>query len=60
MNLVDYARMLICRITGGERGASLVEYALLVTLIAVAALVAITAFGGALSSEYSEFADSIP
>jgi pilus assembly protein Flp/PilA len=60
MNMVDYARMLIFRISGEERGASLVEYALLVALIAVAAVVAITAFGGALSSEYSEIAETIP
>lgn len=60
MSLVDYARILMSRVLGEERGASLVEYALLVTLIAAVALIAITTFGGALSSEYSEIADSIP
>lgn len=43
-----------------ERGASLVEYALLVGLIAVVAVVAITAFGDNLSEAYSEIADTIP
>ena len=60
MSLVDYARLLIYRVSGEERGASLVEYSLLVALIAVVALIAIATFGGALSSEYSEIADSIP
>jgi len=60
MSLVDYATILMSRVLGEERGASLVEYALLVTLIAAVALIAITTFGGALSSEYSEIADSIP
>ena len=43
-----------------EKGASLVEYALLVGLIAVVAVIAITALGDALSEEYSEIADTIP
>lgn len=43
-----------------EDGASLVEYALLISLIALVAFIAVAAFGGALSSEYSEIADSIP
>lgn len=60
MSLVDYVNVLLYRVSGEERGASLVEYALLVALIAVVALVAITSFGGALSGEYSEIADSIP
>lgn len=45
---------------GNEDGASIVEYALLVSLIAVVALIAVTAFGGALSTKYSDIADSIP
>jgi Flp pilus assembly pilin Flp len=60
MSLVDYAKTLLYRVSGEERGASLVEYALLVTLIAAVALIAVASLGGALSSEYSEIADSIP
>lgn len=37
-----------------ERGASLVEYSLLVLLIAMVALVAVTMAGGQLSGTYSE------
>lgn len=58
--MVDYVRLLIFRVSGDERGASLVEYALLITLIAAVAVIAVTSFGGALSSEYSEIADSMP
>ena len=51
---------IIYRLTDDQRGASLVEYALLVSLIAAVALIAVASFGGALSSEYSTIADSIP
>jgi pilus assembly protein Flp/PilA len=37
-----------------DRGASLVEYALLVALIALVCIVAITALGSTTSSQYSE------
>lgn len=43
-----------------ERGASLVEYALLVSLIALVALAAVALFGIALADEYSEIASNIP
>ncbi len=43
-----------------DEGASLVEYSLLVALIAVVALLAITSFGGNLSEKYSEIAATIP
>lgn len=51
---------LLSRMTNDEAGASLVEYALLVSLIAAVALVAIASFGGALSTEYSEIAATMP
>lgn len=60
MSLVNYARILINRVSGEERGASLVEYALLISLIAAVAFIAVAAFGGALSGEYSDIADSMP
>ena len=37
-----------------ERGASLVEYALLVALIALVCIAAVTSLGGTLSEQYSE------
>jgi len=51
---------IIHRLTDDQHGASLVEYALLVSLIAAVALIAVASFGGALSNEYSTIADSIP
>lgn len=45
--------------TAGEAGASLVEYSLLIALIAVVALVAMRFFGGELSTAYSDIAQSV-
>ena len=42
-----------------ERGASMVEYSLLVVLIAIVAWVAVDLAGGALSETYSEIASDL-
>ena len=42
-----------------ERGASLVEYALLLALIAVVCIAAVSLFGGNLSHSYSKDASSV-
>ena len=42
-----------------ERGASLVEYALLVALIAVVCIAAVTTLGKEASSKFEEVGDSI-
>jgi pilus assembly protein Flp/PilA len=42
-----------------DRGASLVEYALLVALIAVVCIVAITILGGNASSKFSEVGSAV-
>jgi pilus assembly protein Flp/PilA len=47
-----YARLM--RFLSNEKGASLVEYSLLVLLIAIAALTAVAYFGNELSSTYSD------
>ena len=60
MSMFIRVKNLLSRIAADDTGASLVEYALLIALIAVVALVAITSFGGALSSSYSDIAASIP
>ena len=60
MSMFIRVKNLLSRIAADDTGASLVEYALLIALIAVVALVAITSFGGALSSNYSDIAASIP
>ena len=60
MNLVLVARYLACRCrVETERGASLVEYAFLVGLIAIVCLVAIVFFGLATSSGYSDVASQV-
>lgn len=43
-----------------DSGASMVEYALLVGLIAIVAVVAVTFFGTELSAEYGSIASTIP
>lgn len=42
-----------------EKGASMVEYALLVVLIAIVALVAVSLAGEAVSSTFSEIASGL-
>jgi Flp pilus assembly pilin Flp len=42
-----------------DRGASMVEYALLVILIAIVALLAVALAGSELSTTYSEIADEL-
>ena len=42
-----------------DRAASMVEYALLVMLIAVAGLIAVTNFGGAVADTYETIADTL-
>lgn len=42
-----------------EQGASLVEYALLISLIALVAFAAVALFGIALADEYSEIANTM-
>ena len=45
--------------TAGERGANMVEYGLLLALIAIVALVAVRAFGSGVSSQFSSIASQI-
>lgn len=52
-----YARLM--RILASERGASMVEYSLLVVLIALVALVAVTYFGSSLSETYSDISSNL-
>ena len=47
------------RFAASDRGASLVEYALLVALIAVVCIVAITALGSRASTAFSSTASSV-
>jgi pilus assembly protein Flp/PilA len=56
---VEYVVAMLQSRTNSDRGASLVEYALLVALIAVVCIVAVTLLGQAASSKFSSVASSI-
>jgi pilus assembly protein Flp/PilA len=49
----------LMRILTSERGASMVEYSLLVLLIAIVALVAVALAGTELSDTYSEISSNL-
>ena len=53
------AALINTRYTGEDRGASLVEYALLVALIAVVCIGAITILGQGASDNFDEITDEI-
>ncbi len=63
--MIDRARTLAVRVAVGlavlrsERGASMVEYSLLVAFIAIVAIVAVAVMGQTLNSEYDRIGDSI-
>ena len=59
MNLMQMLQTLKARIAAGERGAAAVEYALLVSLIAVAIAATVLALGGALDDTFKSVTDSI-
>ena len=59
LTLVAHHARLIVTLAKSERGASLVEYALLLALIAVVCVTALSTFGGELSSNFSSTADAL-
>ena len=59
-DLVNYVRIRLTAMTRTERGASAVEYGLLVALIAIAIIVAITALGTKLSGVFNKTTSSLP
>lgn len=61
MNIRSIAQRTYSRLAriGDERGASLVEYALLVALIAVVCVVAVSFFGGETSNSFSRAASEV-
>ena len=50
---------LTARLRADERGASLVEYALLVALIAIVCIAAVTLLGQAVQEPYSEVSSAL-
>jgi pilus assembly protein Flp/PilA len=59
MDLFILKTWLESKFAGDERGASMVEYGLLLALIAVIAIVAVKALGGSVSTKYSEVNSAI-
>ncbi|MGH8926799.1 MAG: Flp family type IVb pilin [Acidimicrobiia bacterium] len=57
-SLISRISGLITRATRSDRGASMVEYSLLVILIAIVAFVAVQTVGDTVSGAYSGVADS--
>jgi pilus assembly protein Flp/PilA len=57
--LVQYLRLRLAAHARTDRGASAVEYGLLVALIAIAIIVAVTLLGGNLSNIFDKTANSI-
>ena len=58
-DLVQYVRIRVAAKARTERGASAVEYGLLVALIAIAIIVAVTLLGGNLANIFNKTASSI-
>ena len=55
----NFLKTWLTSLTKSERGASLVEYALLVALIAVVVIGAVTLLGGTAEDKFSEVSSSI-
>ena len=58
-DLIQYTRIRLAAKARTERGASAVEYGLLVALIAIAIIVAVTLLGGNLANIFNKTASSI-
>jgi pilus assembly protein Flp/PilA len=64
MDIVSYWKNIVspyirARFGDNERGAALVEYALLLALIAVVCIVALTTLGGKASSKFTTIGNSL-
>jgi len=59
MRYIQRTHVRLKSVFAGEVGASLVEYSLLIALIAMVALLAIRFFGGELSTAYKDIADTV-
>jgi len=59
MDLFILKTWLESKFTSDERGASMVEYGLLLALIAVIAIVAVRALGSSVSTKFSEVTSAV-
>ena len=57
--MLDYLRIMLAARTSSERGASAVEYGLLIAGIAALIVVVVFAFGGTLSGIFSDTCDAV-
>ncbi len=53
-------RPVIRKVSSGEKGATAVEYGIMVALIAVVIIVAVTLLGGNLNAMFNNVATSVP
>jgi pilus assembly protein Flp/PilA len=58
-DVVNYVRIRLIAMARTERGASAVEYGLLVALIAIVIIVGVTALGGSINGLFRRTASSI-
>ena len=56
---IDFLKTWLASHTRTERGASLVEYALLVALIAVVCIAAVTVLGGNIKGNFEDVGNSL-
>ena len=59
MTQIDFLKTWLASHTRTERGASLVEYALLVALIAVVCIAAVTVLGGSIKGNFEDVGSSL-
>ncbi|WP_435011134.1 Flp family type IVb pilin [Tundrisphaera lichenicola] len=52
-------RKFLCNLVGGEEGATMVEYALMVALIGAALVTVVTSLGSAISGKFTDVSTSI-
>jgi Flp pilus assembly pilin Flp len=59
MNFQALSAWVRARIGSGDRGAAVVEYGMLLVLLVVIGLVGVRAFGGGVSTQYSNIVSSL-
>ena len=59
-DIFNYVRIRLTALPKSERGASAVEYGLLVALIAIVIIAAVSALGGKLSGVFQKTSNSLP
>ena len=55
----SFLTKVVSRFVRDQRGATMLEYGLLVGLVAIAAIIAVTAMGGALSNMFTDASNAL-